>query len=172
MKIQVRWQPRKMEFRYPAGRPPRTALLVDWFRGRGEVRVFEKGWSGEAARFHPGAIVGTWAQMQSLMQRADVRPGHAIIVVARPGQGLLSPACREQLWRAFQVPVFEQLIGRHGVLLAAECGAHNGLHIESANVPLDHYAVDASPCACNRTAPRLIAERADVIVRAIAAYAR
>ena len=37
---------------------------------------------------------------------------------------------------AFRVPVFEQVIGKSGKLLAAECEAHDGLHVASPALSL------------------------------------
>jgi phenylacetate-coenzyme A ligase PaaK-like adenylate-forming protein len=37
---------------------------------------------------------------------------------------------RDLLWRAFGVPVFEQLRGWDGSVLARECEVHDGLHVD------------------------------------------
>jgi phenylacetate-coenzyme A ligase PaaK-like adenylate-forming protein len=42
----------------------------------------------------------------------------------------LSGEDRDLLWRAFGVPVFEQLRGWDGSVLARECEVHDGLHID------------------------------------------
>ena len=61
---------------------------------------------------------------------ATPRP-HEYAVVAFTGvrHGALTEADRDLFWRAFRVPVFEQLHGLHGELLAEECEAHEGLHV-------------------------------------------
>src|SRR5258708_2127553 len=101
---------------------PRTAVLVPWFRSSGQIRVFDGGWSGAAANFAPEAIAGTLDQLETLAGSAA--PTHAVIVLGRTHGPRLLEAARDRLWQAYRVPVFEQIIGRSGRLLAAECEAH------------------------------------------------
>lgn len=155
---------RNAAFVYPLGRAPRTAVLVPWFRAKDNVRVFEEGWSPEVAAFQPEAIVATREQLLSL-PRTDV--SHALVAVALPGQPWLSSADRDQLWRAFGVPVFQQLVTESGELLAAECEAHDGLHLHAPEVP--GYALDATRCACGLAIPRLIPKKPAQRVQAAAA---
>jgi hypothetical protein len=118
------------------------------------VRIFPHGWGAAAANLKPGAIAGTWPQLEALIEEEIPSLTHALIVLARPGEPLLTSAQRDKLWRAFRVPVFQQIIGDHGVLLAAECEAHDGLHIESPGFS-SNLPQDAAPCGCGRTTPRL-----------------
>ncbi len=103
---------------------------------------------------------------------------HALIVLARPADELLTVEQRQQLWRAFRVPVFEQVIGEHGVLLAAECEAHAGLHIESPRFDVGSREIENALCGCGRQTPRLkTVEQMNAVeqmkdVRSAAAYAR
>jgi hypothetical protein len=163
-------------FCYPIEPAPRTAVLVDWF-GHGwfkaAVRVFPRGWCGEASRFSPASIAGTLQQFVELADRANPPvPTHALVVLARRDQPMLSASDRERLWRAFRVPLFEQVIGARGELLAAECEAHAGLHIETPGLALAGYTTETAPCACGRATPRLTpADRLEPI-RRVAAYAR
>jgi hypothetical protein len=193
------WQRRKAEFRYPIEPVPRTAVLVRWFREtapwfratwfstRGTTRVFKNGWSEEAAQFAPAAIAATWTQLKELATDSPssappASPTHALIVLHRTGVGPLAPEDREWLWRRFGVPIFEQVIGVHGELIAAECEAHDGMHIELPQEQTSFTGeLDESPCACGRTAPRLRSAPSPPQVlsppslerlRAVAAYAR
>jgi hypothetical protein len=80
--------------------------------------------------------------------------------------------------------VFEQIVGRSGVLIAAECEAHHGLHIESEIVRArwretqridETHRIEESRCACGRTTARIISldEAArEGRVRVIATFAR
>ena len=43
---------------------------------------------------------------------------------------------RDLLWRAFGVPVFEQLRRWDGTVIAKECEVHDGLHIDEAATTL------------------------------------
>jgi hypothetical protein len=100
---------------------------------------------------------------------------HAVIALESRGDPLLSAAERAWLWRAFRVPAFEQIIEPDGELLAWECEAHHGLHIEIAGLNWDGYGVELSPCGCGRNTPRLtpaqLAEPAGRL-KSVAAYAR
>jgi hypothetical protein len=70
------------------------------------------------------------------------------------------------------VPLFEQVIGKSGKLLAAECEAHDGLHVVSPDLSLHGEPVDESPCPCGRKTPRIGVTQGAVLERRIAAYAR
>ena len=84
----------------------------------------------------------------------------------------LSEADRDILWDAFRVPVFEQVIGKSGKRLAAECEAHDGLHMESPALPLENEIVEDTPCPCGRKTPRIAVTKGVASERRIAAYAR
>ncbi|MEP6961801.1 MAG: hypothetical protein ABI995_06980 [Acidobacteriota bacterium] len=171
---------RKALFRYPIGSAPRTAILIPWFRqpsawglrSKDPVRVFAGGWTAEVAAFSPAALVGTREQLLSLIAGSSPTLTHASIVVSRLGELLLTTADRDRLWRAFRVPIFEQIVGPSGELLAAECEAHDGLHWQTLAMPQDHYAIDQTPCACGQRTPRVSSPVAAERVRSTAAYAR
>jgi hypothetical protein len=98
---------------------------------------------------------------------------NALIALVRPGEPPLTEDNRARLWRAFRVPVFEQRIDQSGRLLAAECEAHDGLHVESPDVsPRSGEVLETEPCGCGRTTPRLIAPERVENLRRVAAYAR
>lgn len=130
-------------------------MLAPWVRSSRRVRVFPDGWSDSVAAFAPEVIAGTWLQLESLAVAATPSISHALIVLVRPGGPCLTEAQRERLWKVFHVPVFEQIIGDHGTLLAAECEAHDGLHIESPMLATEGYFIEKSPCGCGRQSPRL-----------------
>ena len=167
---------RKAAFVYPVPPAPLTAILMPWFslgtRSRGGARVFEDGWNAQAAAYRPEAVAATWQQMEALLAGKIESLTHAVIVLARPGDALLTVAQREQLWRAFRVPVFEQIIGENGALLAAECEAHAGLHIESPKLEIAGSSIGSERCGCGRSTPRIILEGQIEEIRAAAAYAR
>ncbi len=171
MGVGISWQ-RKRALVYPIRRPPKTAVLVPWFRSIGPVQVFRDGWSEEAAAFAPCAIAATLAQLDALAPSEIPPLSHALIALTRPAEARLTEADRDRFWAAFRVPVFEQIIGERGELLAAECEAHDGLHIESARLALDEMTVDVSPCACGRKTPRLVAAERTEMLRRVAGYAR
>ena len=144
-------------FTYPIQPPPRTAVLLPYFRSRGTIRVFGGGWSEEVRDFDPDALAAAFSQLEPLARNKTLSLRHAVIVIKRPSDSWLTESGRERLWEAFRVPVFEQAIGDDGELLATECEAHNGLHVERAahGFGLPGESIDASPCACGRNTPRL-----------------
>jgi hypothetical protein len=192
VKILLSWHFRKAEFQYPCEPIPRTAVLEPWFASRrsdSRVRVFESGeLDPELERFNPQAIAASWQRLGELAtperRREIIAPTHAVVVLSRAflHRGVwycvsrrepfapLGAEGRERLWRTFRVPVFEQLIGPRGVLLATECIAHDGMHIESPHFRRDGN-IDGSPCGCGRTTPRLLEQPVERM-RAVAAYAR
>jgi hypothetical protein len=181
----VHWFSTKASLKYPAPPAPATAVLLPWFRPAGRVRVFPEGWGAGARAFQPAAIAGEWRQLEALLSERIPSLTHAVIVLARQPGELLSECQRERLWRAFQVPLFEQIVTEKGSALAMECDAHDGLHVESpalwinsrttdsqgaATSPkfllrltprpgacrlLGEQWLDSSPCGCGRKTPRL-----------------
>ncbi|HLH40898.1 MAG TPA: hypothetical protein VKX39_17235 [Bryobacteraceae bacterium] len=158
---------RKAAMIYPIRPVPRCAVLADGFRSLGPVRVFPSGWNEEAAKFDPQAIAAPLPRLETLAGAVTLT--HAVIVFRRQWEPRLDAAQRDRLWRAFRVPVFEQIIAEDCTLLAAECEAHDGLHIESAKFAAGDHEIDRSACACGKTTPRLTGREA---IRRAAAYAR
>lgn len=163
---------RKAAFVYPVLPAPRTAVLEPWFRAKGSIQVFDRGWRPEVAEFRPAAIAGTWQHLEPLLGMQIEPLTHAVIVFARKSDRLLTLEQRRRLWRAFRVPVFEQIIGENGALLAAECEAHAGLHVASPVFDVAGRAVETAKCGCGRSSPRVISAGQFDEVRATAAYAR
>lgn len=87
------------------------------------------------AAFGPAAIV---APLHAALSLADQKlrglltlPSLqlALIVLTRVGEQPLEAHHRDLLWRAFGVPVFEQLRDSGGTVIARECEVHDGLHL-------------------------------------------
>jgi hypothetical protein len=172
--VQVRtpWR-KKPVLVYPIPPAPPTAILLVGFRSSGNTRVFEKGWCADAQEFAPAAIAAAPAQLNALRGSPIPSLRNAIIALVRPSEPSLSEEDRERLWRAFRVPVFEQRIDESCALLAAECEAHDGLHIEASNLaPRPGEVLETAPCGCGRATPRLIVPERIENLRRIAAYAR
>jgi hypothetical protein len=158
VKVRIRWQRKRPVLVYPIPPAPRTAILVGGFQSSGNIRVFSGGWSAAAASFQPAAIAATPAQLDALVGTPIPSLRNALIALVRPGEPRLSLDDRERFWRAFRVPVFEQRIDRSGALLAVECEAHDGLHIEAPDLaPQPGEVLETASCGCGRTTPRLIA---------------
>jgi hypothetical protein len=134
--------------------------------------VFREGWTEEVRKFSPEAIAATLVQLEQLVRMTIPSLCHSVTVLYGWGDPWLDEAGRERLWDAFRVPIFEQLIGDRGELLAADCEAHEGLHIESALLRAGRDYIDPSPCGCGRTTPRLIPAQHMGVKRRVAAAAR
>ncbi|MGC9972076.1 MAG: hypothetical protein ABSE56_15965 [Bryobacteraceae bacterium] len=101
------------------------------------------GWR-RTLRLRPHALAGSFGALESLAR--GIRSGklsmaptlRRVTVHSRVDRGLLREADRDSLWRVFELPVFEQLRGWDGELLAWECEAHTGLHLEA-----EHAVVEA-----------------------------
>jgi hypothetical protein len=169
--VRVRWLRRQYAFVYPTGihPPPRTAVLVPCFRSGGTIRVFRGGWTEDARKFAPEAIAATLGQFEQMVRTKIPSLCHSVTVIDRWDDPWLTESSREWLWNAFRVPIFEQLIGDCGELLAADCEAHEGLHIESARLRVGREYIDPSPCACGRNTPRLIPAQQAGVERRVAA---
>jgi hypothetical protein len=100
-----------------------------------QLELFPTGWRLFSSR--PQVISGPLAALERLASDvrcgvASVPPGaHRILVHSRIDGPLLDDPARESLWRAFGLPIFEQVQGLDGELLAWECEAHNGLHVNA-----------------------------------------
>ncbi len=170
------WHRIREPFTYPVSPAPRTAVLVSWFRPAllpsQAVKIFRQGWGEDAARFEPSAIAATIEQCHRLCGFLIPSLTHALVVLERPGWPRLTEEDRNAFWRAFRVPVFEQIIGPSGQLLAGECEAHDGLHIDGPGLRLTLDMVDTSPCPCGRKTARFGVQPQVPVERRVAAYAR
>lgn len=100
------------------------------------VEVTPGGWR-RTLRLSPRSVAGSFSALESLA--GDIRSGRApmiptlrrVTVHSRLDRGLLRDVDRDALWRAFEIPVFEQMRGFDGELLAWECEAHTGLHVSA-----------------------------------------
>lgn len=90
----------------------------------------------EMEAFCPEMLVGAGADLQWLAEK--MRMGeialrsvdHAIFVLTSTGDAPADDTLRVVLWQAFGVPVYELFVGADGTLLAGECEAHEGWHVE------------------------------------------
>jgi hypothetical protein len=87
-------------------------------------------------------------------------PAYPLIVLSDLHEGLIMEADREYIWQSFGVPVFEYLIGGDGRIVARECEAHDGLHLEPDSAfPLKEDwpgKVTSEACPCGQSGDRLL----------------
>jgi hypothetical protein len=131
---------------HPLPQAGRTAVLMPGFKSAPGVKVFQEGSRQHLSRYRPDSIAGPVGALRRLAEGHEDRRAwvprltHSVVAFTIPRQGFLSEEARELLWRVFRVPVFCQFLGLDAELLAWECEAHEGLHIER-----DH-AVFESDC--------------------------
>lgn len=119
----------------PVNPPPRTAVLLPGFRQSESVRVIADGWIPDIQRFAPEALAGPADRLRLLAetlldQQITIDSSlHFVTVFTGLELGPLDEDDRDLFWRAFQAPVYEQMLGFRSEPLAWECEAHDGLHI-------------------------------------------
>ncbi len=119
--------------------PARVVLVGPWFRDRESIvlPVFD---IARLGRHRPEVIAAPVPVLRRLaratLSDTGCVPAPDLGLVALTGvfQTPLLPADRDLLWTAFRIPVYEQFRAPDGTLLAWECEAHSGLHIETSRV--------------------------------------
>jgi hypothetical protein len=132
-------------FEFPLSFTGRIALLEGGFRPRHNIREFAAADIGPIARYQPEAMV---CPLHVALLLADQKErglfnlpslSVALVVLTRLDDSPLARCHRDLLWQAFRVPVFEQVLGWDGTVIARECEVHDGLHMaESAAIPHLH----------------------------------
>ena len=86
--------------------------------------------------FQPQVLVGSVSDLRRLAELVQRRAmdlsslDRAIFAVTRCGDQPVTDISRVVLWQTFGVPVYEIFVGPRGVLLAWECEAHDGWHVD------------------------------------------
>ena len=120
------------------------------------MRIFPDGWSESAAKFRPESLAAPFETLQVLARENHIESlRHAIIVLHSEHGTLLSESQRLSLWDVWGVPVFEQ-IWKDTALVAAECEAHDGLHLHKPMAVSSARGIVRGACACGETTPRLV----------------
>jgi hypothetical protein len=130
---------------FPLSFAGRIALLEGGFHPCRNVREFAAGDMGQLTRYEPEAMVCPLDLALLLADRkrrglfALPSLSVALVVLTRLDDSPLAGHHRDLLWQAFAVPVFEQVRGWDGTVIARECEVHDGLHVaESAAIPHLH----------------------------------
>jgi hypothetical protein len=118
----------------------RIALLEGGFHAGRNLREFAAMDLGSLVRYAPEALVcplGTALSLADLKLRGlfDLPSlSTALVVLTRLDDSPLADHHRDLLWQAFRVPVFEQVRGWDGTVIARECEVHDGLHVAESSV--------------------------------------
>jgi hypothetical protein len=153
------------QFTFPLSGPVRVALLEEGFRTDANVCTWTPGDMVWLRSYAPEALVAPLDLALSLADRKrrgildlpSVRT--AIVVLTYAEDSPLAGDYRDLLWRAWGVPVFEQLRGPDGTVTARECEVHDGLHIVTLQELLPGARTDLEVvngvCECGAETPRL-----------------
>jgi hypothetical protein len=135
---------------------------------------------GELSAFEPRVLVGYGLELQRLAAMSQsgrfclTTVNLAIFALTDCGNRPIGDALRESLWQTFGVPVYELIVAPGCRLLASECEAHDGWHLQEGSKayiaggelvcdlpPLKNLHtrligdIDPTPCACGRLTARL-----------------
>ncbi len=146
---------------FPLPLPPKVAILAAGFEGGRNLRVFQADDPAWLA-WGPHAMV---MSLRLALQLADAKSrgsaalpelSVALVVLTSMAEGLLRESQREQLWRAFRVPLFEQLCAADGTVMARECEVHHGLHLDPEADQSPAGEILKGCCECGAETPRLM----------------
>ncbi len=149
----------------PPGR--RTAVLLRGFPHWARMRVFSSAGSFLASSWRADALAGPVSELHRAADLLEDRwhsmspLTHSVIAFVFPGSAFLSGEARDRLWRVFRVPVFGQIFGPSGELLAWECESHESYHIEEdrAVIEVDRESGEPELLVTSLTGFRRIAIR-------------
>jgi hypothetical protein len=133
-------------FRSPLEHTPRTAILMHGFEENSKVRIFADSRGKRLKRFGATALAAPVSKLRELAAAIEsghdeIRPlRHFLVSFTGTNHGEIGEEDRERFWRVFQVPVFEQRLGFDNRMIAYECEAHHGLHIETERAAFEETA--------------------------------
>lgn len=144
-----------LHYRYPLDPAPRVLLIG------------AKG-TGMGTPLHAAEALAAPARVLSDLCLPGWQPSFPFVAFTGPAFGFLTGADRENLWRRWGVPVFEQLVSPAMEIVAEECEAHDGLHLTDPDWNLVrgeiHFrggpvevtaTIETAPCGCGLATPRL-----------------
>jgi len=147
--------------RFPLPVPSRLAVIDAEFHVAAHMRAFDSsdirglvGYAPEAMALPLDAALSLAdRKLRGLLELSSLK--FAIVVFSSVDlNGSFEAHHRDLLWKAFGLPVFEQLRGGNGKVIARECEVHNGLHLDT-NSDLSSAEIITGPCDCGLETPRL-----------------
>lgn len=163
-------------FRFPLPWHGRLALVDTDLRGNSDALNFEstdlaaiEAWAPESIVLPLSIAVSYAAQrLAGSNLLPSLRSAIIILSSSTPPGVPMTDDHRDLLWHAFGLPVFEQLLGPDGAVVAHECEVHDGLHAECVSIdpqsaelivmgqPLGCSAeIVTGHCDCGLETPRL-----------------
>ena len=167
----------------PISARTRVASLSQFNIGAGERRSFHREHWQELEKFGPNIIIGSFSQLEEIVSLSDEGTidleslDIGLLVTSEFGAETLRDVDRVILWQAFGIPVYEMIVSPDRRLIACECEAREGWHLESGiglvnsqgvltlterkRKPLCMVAaMETGACPCGRKEPRIIATTA------------
>jgi hypothetical protein len=155
---------RRRKLPFPAAPGLRIAQVTAGPFFQHSERFFEENWAGLPS-FAPAILAGSAPDLLSLagqfeaglldLTSVDV----ALFALAPCPDPPLTQLSRDILWHTFGLPVFELITEQNGAILASECDAHLGWHLEpgvvlgsrelSRKLGID-VCMNHPPCPCGR----------------------
>lgn len=143
------------QFKFPVDGTDRIAVVASSFDLPGNARQFSVENRSAIFAYEPQALVAAY---RDAIQLRGLELEHALVILTPHGGDPLSEDERDLLWRVFRVPVYEQLQGASGEVVAAECEVHDGLHLAEGRQDAPDWLeceVVRAHCECGRETPRL-----------------
>lgn len=133
----------KETLRFPLPVPGRLAVIDSDFHLGPNMQAFASNDLKALTAYAPDALALPLSaalsladrKLRGLLELSGLK--FAIVVFSSldpQGEGPLANHHRDLLWKAFGLPVFEQLRGWDHRVIARECEVHDGLHFNSADV--------------------------------------
>jgi hypothetical protein len=151
----------KETLRFPLPVPARLAVIDAEFHLGANMKAFAARDIGGLVAYAPEALALPQAAALSLAEQklrglADLPSLRFAIVVLSSLESAegerFSLQDRDLLWSAFGLPIFEQLRGWDGRVIARECEVHDGLHFDAnaviAEVHREELFVSGLPTSC------------------------
>lgn len=139
-------------FPYPIPDGPRIAVFATRFAETAIVTLAAD--SSELPRLDVQALAAPMEIIREI-DPACWAPEYPLIVLSDDETGLMSENDRNYIWEKFGIPVFEYLMDASGRIIARECEAHDGLHIEG-DFSGEDVEITAEACPCGRPGQRIM----------------
>ena len=174
----------------PDGKETRSAFMLPFAEARKGVEICHDKPCEYADLYSPLGIASATTDLYNLSKALSEpapfnwKADHAIAVFCGIDAGVLTDEQHEDLWEKYQVPVFQQLLGTDGRVVAAECEVHAGLHIRADAAVFECVedelvmtsltdeqspalrmqsglfgSIDRETCECGRVDPRIVGLR-------------
>lgn len=142
------------DFEFPLPGRARIAVIDADFRAASGMRVFRFGDDAALRAWAPDSLALPLDTALALASRKPPGLKRAIVVFTDEP---MSEHYRDFLWKAYGLPVFEQLRDEYGRVVARECEVHDGLHFDPILLPAfeEIAEVNRGVCECGNETPRL-----------------